>query len=169
MAIVIREATVDDAGELLGYAARLFSEELPGLYRREVPTLDEERAFVASYADPSNSVLLVAFDEGRVVGLIGLLGRTLHQEAHVGSVGLSVDRDHRGRGIGTRLLEQLFEWAPAHGITRIEIEAFANNPEAVRLYERVGFTREGIRRAAVVVDGEQVDVICLARITGPQT
>lgn len=161
--LVIREAIIDDAGVLLGYAARLFSEELSGLHRRPVPTLEEELAFVSSYCDPPNSVLLVAEDDARVVGLVGLLGRALEQEAHVGSVGLSVDRDYRGRGIGTLLLERLLEWAPAHGVTRVEIEAFANNPRALRLYERVGFVREGVRRDAVVVDGEHVDVVCLAR------
>ncbi len=81
----------------------------------------------------------------------------------MGSIGISVDRDWRGRGIGTLLLEYLIDWAPAHGIAQIEIEAFANNPRAVALYERHGFEREGVRRGAVMVDGEYVDVICLGR------
>jgi RimJ/RimL family protein N-acetyltransferase len=162
MEVVVREATADDAEALLAYATRLFSEELPGLYRRPVPTLEEEREFIRSYTGPSNSVLLVAEVGGKVAGLAGLLGRSLDQERHVGSVGVSVDRDHRAQGLGTRLLESIFKWAPAHGVSRVEIEAFANNPGAIGLYERVGFVREGVRQGAVTVDGEPVDVVCLA-------
>jgi RimJ/RimL family protein N-acetyltransferase len=159
----IREADLDDAVSLRNYASELFGEHLPGLYERPVPTLADEVQFVESYRKPVNSVLLVAEDGGRVVGLLGLLGRELPQEAHVGSVGISVRRDYRGRGVGTRLIETLFEWARQHGIRRIEIEAFANNPGAIRLYEAMGFVREGVRRGAVVVDGEYVDVVCMAR------
>ena len=165
MEFVIREVSVDDAQSLLDYAARLFSECLPGLWRRPVPSFEEECAFIASY-DAPNSSLVVAELNGRILGLAGLLGKSLEQESHVGSVGISVDRDYRGSGIGTRLLEQLITWAPAHRITRIEIEAFANNPRAIALYEHLGFEREGVRRGGVVVDGEYVDVICLGRSPG---
>jgi putative acetyltransferase len=159
----IREADLDDAVALQHYASELFGERLPGLYERPVPTLEQEVQFLKTYRGQANSVLLVAEDAGGVVGLLGLLGRPMPQEAHVGVVGISVHRDYRGQGLGTRLLEALFEWTPAHGIRRIEIEGFANNPGAIRLYESLGFVREGVRRGALVVDGEYVDVVCMAR------
>lgn len=162
--VAIREATEQDAERLLAYAEILFAEELPGLYRRPVPTLAEERAFIRSYAEPPNSVLLIAERREEVLGLAGLLGRVLPQDAHVGAVGISVARASRGQGIGTLLLEKTLAWAGSHGVSRVEIEAFANNPDAVRLYERVGFQREGVRRGAVIVSGEPIDVICLARL-----
>ncbi|MDP2183227.1 MAG: GNAT family N-acetyltransferase, partial [Actinomycetota bacterium] len=117
-----------------------------------------------AYCEPLNSTMLLAEADGCVVGLLGLLGRMLPQEAHVGSLGISVERDHRGCGIGTRLIERLFEWAPQHGVRRIEVEAFANNPDAIRLYQRLGFEREGVRRDAVTVDGEYVDAVLLAKL-----
>ncbi len=39
-----------------------------------------------------------------------------------------------------------------------------NNPKAIALYERLGFVREGLCRHAVVVDGEPIDVVLLARL-----
>jgi RimJ/RimL family protein N-acetyltransferase len=36
----------------------------------------------------------------------------------------------------------LFVWAPAHRVSRLELRVFANNPGAIRLYERVGFVQE---------------------------
>jgi len=161
--LVIREACFEDAEALCSYAAQLFSEGLPGLLRRPLPTLEQERDFIAGYGS-TNSTLVVAELAGRVVGLAGLVGRVLEQESHVGSLGISVDRDYRGRGVGTRLLEHLVAWAPSHGVTRIELEAFSSNPRAIALYEQLGFEREGVRRGAVVVDGESVDVVCMARM-----
>jgi len=161
MRSLIREVVPADAEVLREYAERLFSEELPGLWRRPVPTLEEEREFIASYTP--DSILAVALLGESVVGLAGILRRPMPQEAHVGTVGISVERDHRGMGIGGALLEYLMAHVPARGMTRIEIEAFANNPRAIALYERLGFEREGVRRGAVLVDGEYVDVICLGR------
>ncbi len=158
----IRPITPLDAEQLRLYATRLFAENLPGLYRRPAPSLEDELAFIDAHSSP-NSVLLAAEVEGRIIGLAALLGRAHPQEAHVGVVGLSVDREFRGQGLGTLLLESMFEWATPHGITRVEIEAWANNPGAVRLYERSGFVREGIRHNAVEVDGALVDSVCLAR------
>lgn len=163
MGVEVREAVIDDAAALREYAVRLFAEKLPGIFRRPFPTLEEEREFVAGYVAPANSVLLIAEVDGRVIGIAGLRGRTLEQEAHVGHVQVSVDRDHRGKGIGRLLLQRLFAWAPARGATRLEIQALTNNPGAIRLYERVGFVRDGLRRGAVVVDGEYVDAVCLSR------
>ena len=50
---------------------------------------------------------------------------------------------------------QLGEWA---GTRRLEIDVFANNAGAIRLYEREGFAHEGRRRGAVMVGDEAVDV-----------
>ncbi len=157
----IREVVPADAEALREYAERLFAEELPGLWRRPAPTLEEEHEFIASYG--SGSLLAAALLGRSVVGLAGILRRPMPQEAHVGTVGISVVCEHRGRGVGSALLEYLITHAPARGMTRIEIEAFANNPRAVALYERMGFEREGVRRGAVTVGGEYVDVICLGR------
>ena len=79
MEVAVREAVVDDAAVLREYAARLFSERLPGIFRRLFPTLEEEREFVAAYAVPANSVLLIAEVDGQAVGLAGLRGRTLER------------------------------------------------------------------------------------------
>ncbi len=113
--IEIRPATDSDAAELRQYATRLFSEDLPGIFRRPIPTLDEEREFIRSHVEPANSTLLVAVLDGEIAGLVDFVGGTLAEESHAGTFGLSVDRAHRGHGIGTALIEALLAWAPEHG------------------------------------------------------
>lgn len=164
MDLGIRTATLDDAEELRAYATKLFAEDLPGIFRRPVPTLDEEIGFIRSRLEPANSTMLVAVSDGAVVGLLDLLGGSLEQESHVGTFGISVDSEHRGRGIGEALIQAMFAWATAHGITRLQAWAWMSNPRALALYERLGFEREGLCRRAVMVDGEPVDVVLLARL-----
>ena len=49
---------------------------------------------------------------------------------------LFVTADARGFGIGERLVRALLEWAPADGVSRVQLNAVA---EARTLYERMGF------------------------------
>lgn len=164
MDIEIREAVVEDAEALRAYAERLFAEDLPGIFRRPVPTLDEETAFIRSRIEPVNGTLLVALAEGVPVGLIDLVPSSLAEESHVGTFGISVDRQWRGRGVGGALIEALVTWAGEHGVSRIQAGAWQNNPRALALYERHGFEREGVCRRAVIRDGVPIDVVLIARL-----
>lgn len=158
----IRTATMDDAPALVAYADQLFGEHLPGIFDRAVPTLEEERTYVASYLDRENSTMLIAEEDGRVVGMIAFSGGTLAEERHLGEFGLSVARDTRGRGVGSALLEALVEWAPGAGIERIEAATWSSNPGAQALYERHGFVVDGVKRRAIKRGGEYFDVINMA-------
>jgi len=164
--LTIRPATLDDAAELAEYATRLFSERLPGIFERDAPSVEDERAFIRSF-DAPNSVLLLAVVDGRIVGNLGFSGETLVEQAHSGEFGISVSTDYRGQGIGTALIEELLAWAPERGVSRIEVRSFANNPGALALYERMGFEHEGRLRAAVIRDGAPIDVLVLSRLLDP--
>lgn len=58
----------------------------------------------------------------------------------------------RGRGLATTMLRLIVDEAFARpGIERAELNVYAWNSGAIRTYERLGFTREGIRRSATRV------------------
>jgi RimJ/RimL family protein N-acetyltransferase len=166
VSVIIREATLDDAEQLRRYANALFGERLPGIFRRDRLTLEQELAFLTPLVEQDNAVMLVAEDVGRIVGNLNFRGGTLAGLTHAGEFGISCAAGYRGQGIGTRLVRALEEWAPAHGITRIEVRAFSNNPGGLRLYERLGYEREGLLRRGATVDGEPVDVHVLAKLLG---
>jgi len=67
---------------------------------------------------------------------------------------------HQGRGIGTRLVEQLAERAGRHGIERFVAEVIAENRDMLRVFESLGFelTRER--------DGGEVEVAFPIAATG---
>ena len=77
-------------------------------------------------------------------------------------LGLMVAADQRGRGIGRALLSAAVDWAREIGVTKLELHVFPWNEPAIRLYERFGFEREGVRRGHYLREGEEVDAILMA-------
>ncbi len=51
----------------------------------------------------------------------------------------------QGQGIGHTLLEAVANWARANGAARWEIEVRSSNTRAIKLYEKSGLRREGLR------------------------
>ena len=52
---------------------------------------------------------------------------------------MAVDEAYRGRGIGARLMEAVFDFARASGVRSIRLEVVDTNPGARRFYEKMGF------------------------------
>jgi RimJ/RimL family protein N-acetyltransferase len=71
---------------------------------------------------------------------------------------LLVGAEHRDRGLGTEatrlILTHAFETV---GLHRVELEVYAFNPRARRVYEKVGFVYEGTKRDTLRWDGKRVD------------
>lgn len=63
---------------------------------------------------------------------------------------MAVRADARRQGTGTALLRAVRAWAAEHGARRLCLEVRAGNAAAICLYERLGFSQEGKRRAYYV-------------------
>jgi ribosomal protein S18 acetylase RimI-like enzyme len=59
---------------------------------------------------------------------------------------LAVAAEQRGRGIGEALVRRFGDALRERGVSRFELSVDANNADAVRFYERLGFTRIGSYR-----------------------
>lgn len=88
----------------------------------------------------------------------------LQSTQHIARLELGVDANFRGRGLGRTLLEDMLDFAAAvPGCRRIELNVRADNPAAIRLYERVGFVLEGRRHEALKTnDGTYTDELLMA-------
>ena len=102
------------------------------------------RSMFASELAKTSSLCLGAFDS--VTGeLLGHLIISRYVDAwHVMNV--AVSPDHRRRGIATALLERLFAVTSRDGTRGYTLEVRVSNTDAIKLYERLGFQRRGIRR-----------------------
>ena len=112
----------------------------------------------------SDAVQFVALDQGHVVGWADIFPRWAHAVTHCGSLGMGVLPTHRGQGIGKRLLQACIGKAWSKGITRIELEVRADNERAIRLYERMGFEHEALKRRAMRFDGVYFDAVQMSLV-----
>lgn len=108
---------------------------------------------------------LVAVVDGLVVGHGALQLAEQHRRRHTGTVMLVVRDDFHRQGIGERLLRALIEQADDWlGLRRVELLVHASNTGAIALYEKLGFTREGVLRDYVLTRGHYRDALIMARL-----
>jgi RimJ/RimL family protein N-acetyltransferase len=103
-----------------------------GFYRRRFRRPWDERA-----------AHLLALDGDRVVGSLSIRRDDHPATAHVATLGMFVVASHRGRRIGTALLEEALRWARRFDVERIELTVYPHNEAALALYRRFGFVEEG--------------------------
>ena len=125
------------------------------------PPADGVRSFVQAVI-ASGGVQLLALDGHMVVGWCDIMRKPMEGFTHVGTLGMGVLGSHRRRGLGTQLVVAALERARATGVGRVELEVFASNGPAIRLYERLGFVHEGVKRRARKLDDEYDDIVLMA-------
>ncbi|MEJ2346749.1 MAG: GNAT family N-acetyltransferase [Gammaproteobacteria bacterium] len=124
-------------------------------------SLETHRRFLARVLEMGYPQL-VAVDAGGVVGWCDIVPRAEQWAVHIGRLGMGLLPGYRGLGFGGRLLGECLELARRFGLEKAELEVFADNPRAIRLYQRFGFVIEGQRRNARKRDGIYQDALQMA-------
>lgn len=120
------------------------------------------KSFVAGIRE-ANGVHLIAVDEsGEVVGWCDVVRFQLEGFRHVGRLGMGLVQQARGTGLGRRLVEATLKSARDRGVERVQLDVFASNVRAIKLYQNLGFVTEGRQRRARKLDGEYDDLILMA-------
>ncbi|MCP4542730.1 MAG: GNAT family N-acetyltransferase [Chloroflexi bacterium] len=131
------------------------------LGRVEAPPLASVQGFVQSNI-AQDIPQFVALRDGEVVGWCDIVPLGLDIFSHCGELGMGVQQAYRRQGIGERLTIATIEKAREKGMERIELEVFASNKVAIKLYEKLGFVVEGVRKRKKKLDGVYDDVVEMA-------
>ena len=108
---------------------------------------------------------LVAEVGGDVLGYVRLKAPThLPENAHVVQVqGLAVHPAARRRGIAAALLAASEQHVRKRGKRKLSLRVLSTNRQAIRLYERLGFVREGALLEEFFINGAYVDDVLMAK------
>jgi ribosomal protein S18 acetylase RimI-like enzyme len=88
-------------------------------------------------------------DEGRPVGAAWYRRFPADEPGHgfvatdIPELAIAVVDEHRARGIGSSLLRALVEEARSRGERGLSLSVSAQNPAAIRIYQRMGFVHVG--------------------------
>lgn len=127
--MILREMLVDDLEQVMEIETALF----------HVPWTKEG---FFTFLTRDDAMFLVVEEKGRILGYCGLL--MVLDEGDITNVAVALERQREG--IGHFLMESLIRLAAERGVTTIHLEVRVGNETAVRLYERMGFQRDGIRK-----------------------
>lgn len=84
-------------------------------------------------------------------------------ESRVCNFRILIGAKGRDRGLGSEAIRLMVDHAfRSTDLNRIELEVYAFNPRALRVYRQAGFVEEGRRREALRFDGAYVDAIVMS-------
>jgi L-amino acid N-acyltransferase YncA len=159
--VKIRDAVAEDLPAIVGIynstiPSRVVSADTePVSVEQRLPWFDEH--------DPSRRPIWVMESAGEIVGWLSLSDFYDARPAYhaTAEIGVYVREDHRGKGVGRRLVQEAIDRAPELGLNTLTAGAFAHNEASVRLFERMGFRKWAHFPNVAELDGIERDLIVL--------
>ena len=159
----VRLAVVDDA------------EAVRAIYNREVTgstmtfdlvprSLEAQQAWLRAHSGAHPAVVTHAAD-GTIVGF-GSLSPYRERPAYSTTVedSVYVHHDHRGRGVGRLLLEELVRLATLHGFHAVMARIVDGHDASISLHRSCGFALVGVEREVGRKFGRWLDVALMQRL-----
>lgn len=166
--MLLRDAKISDARELIAIITEALHEpevNIPLAPDEFTFTPEEERARIEEFANNPRARWLVAEDQGALAGELTIKPISARRAlVHVATLGMTVRKSFRRRGVGRALLAEALAWAQVTGFRRVELNVYARNTAAIALYEQAGFEHEGRRREFIREGDQYLDDLVMARL-----
>jgi len=167
-ACVLRPLRIEDQAVTLPWRQDL--ETVLGVmgYRLPVTSLGEQSWFDGALKDQSRGrvTMMIEAPDKTPVGLVHLVG--VDWVSRVAEFGILIgDKGVRGKGVGRDATKLMLEYGfRTLNLNRIWLRVTQGNAAAIRVYERLGFQREGVLRQAFFADGALQDVLVMGLLAG---
>jgi RimJ/RimL family protein N-acetyltransferase len=157
----LRAVRPSDAAAVIAHVNAIAAERIYLMTERLTLSIRQEQRILRQFRGRAGCYL-VAEQDGEIVGTATFARAKPEKSRHVGSLGIALRRDVRGRGLGRAMMEVGIEWARSAGIRKLTLGVFASNRRAIRLYRRLGFVPEGRLRGQVLLRGRPDDELLMA-------
>jgi len=157
----LQKPNLNQVQELLEFTNRLIEEDtFLNLTGKPISFLSERRWLEDRLKEIArgDNYFAWAFNEKRMVGSVSVI-RAKTRSSHVGEIGLMVDKDFRGEGLGQFLLEFILQVAKKMKMQIVIVEVFADNVAALVLYKKFGFKEYGRLPKGLLRQGKYSDQI----------
>ncbi|MBT8313373.1 MAG: GNAT family N-acetyltransferase [Maribacter sp.] len=141
--VKIRKATLDDIAVLLKFEQGVIKAERPfdvTLDEDPITYYDLEELIVSDDAS-----LVVAEIDGAIISsgyaLVKPARHYLNHKFYSYLGFMYTLPKYRGRGVNTRIIEELKQWSYSKGLKEIRLTVYDENSIAIRAYEKVGFKK----------------------------
>lgn len=156
--VIFRPPVKEDAPHIIAYMAQANREsDFLNSYPEEweSKSVSEEEKFIEARRSDKNAYMIVCEFDGKIIGDCDIVRLSdCIKLRHRGVIGLAILKEHWGKGIATKLIEEIFRLATEMGITQVELDVYDKNERAISLYKKLGFVKVGsMPNAAVLKDG----------------
>jgi RimJ/RimL family protein N-acetyltransferase len=162
--IILRPLVASDAADLLADLDDVEARRLTGTHRTFTSAETAQWARTRSDTDDRIDLVIVERTTGQWLGEVVV--NDWDPANRSCGFRIALTRSARDQGYGTEatrlLIDYVFEVIDDPPVNRVELEVFAFNPRAIRVYERIGFRREGVRRQALRWDDAYVDAVVMS-------
>ncbi len=126
------------------FEAKEVTDELVEAFQCLVPQLSSSapapsRAQIQEMVDSPAVILLMARDEGKLVGSLSLIVFRIPTGVRAWIEDVVVDQGTRGKGVGEALTRAALDRARELGVKTVDLTTRPSREAANRLYQRVGF------------------------------
>lgn len=126
------------------------------------PTHVEAKNFTENFSDFSLGKGRIMFTivnmDGENVGGVNL--NSIDERNGTFSIGIQIDRDHRGKGYGTRAVRILLNYAFfERRLNKFNDYVLEGNEPSAAMMRKLGCVQEGVRRQVIYTDGKYQDMI----------
>lgn len=108
---------------------------------REVLDLPELKIYIKDFGQYKDDYCLVAETDGKVIGAVWtrIMNDYGHVDSQTPSLSISLYKEYRNRGIGSRLMQEMLNTLKEKGYRRVSLSVQKAN-YAVGMYSKLGFT-----------------------------
>jgi len=157
--VYLRAIELSDATE--SYLSWLNDPETTrGLMSGAYPSnLNELRKYVEQVSNSKDAVMFAVCDKSNDEHIGNIKIDRFDWTSRTCELGILLgSKSHRGKGIGTEVCRMVLQYAFTQlNIRKVLLAVYANNPAAIRTYEKLGFVMEGTLRDHIWAEGSYVD------------
>lgn len=160
----IRKAAIDDAQNMIDFYNVVGGEsDFLSFGANEFKrNLQEYKDYITATSKESNSIMLLATIDSKIIGIATINSSQKERTKHVGTLGIVISEKYTGMGLGKALMNELLVWAKQNGITKkISLVTNEKNTKAIGLYKKLGFEQEGLLKKDNYIRGDYQNTIVM--------
>jgi ribosomal protein S18 acetylase RimI-like enzyme len=166
--VLFRIPSEGDYKELKEFTNKISKEDTYITFSGEELTDEDEKEYLKQILNDiseKDGVMIIAVSNSQIIGYISLKRKTESRMRgrHIGRMGISVDIDYRGVGVGKRLILRLLELTKINipELKIITLSVYSENFKAINLYHEMGFKEYGVLPGGVWYRERYIDEILM--------
>lgn len=120
---------------------------------------------ISDYNEENNSIVFaIRTTEGNIIGIAGYYDIIKDNMVATLFIGIG-DENYLGKGYGKEAISELLNYGfNTLNLYRIQLNVISFNTPAIKLYEKVGFQKEGTMKEFVLRNGQRYDLYMYAKL-----